>query len=352
MKTSSVAIVLCLNIGTDPPDVVKTSPCARTECWLDPFSKSRHRSLESIGNALQKQYSQLQNKCVFRQLLDPTVEELRDFSQSIRQKARGDRVLFHYNGHGVPRPTPNGEIWFYNKTYTQYIPLSINELRTSMVGSPAIYILDCSGAGNCVPHFNVPPVNPCFEAKLEDDGDVTGASRADIVLAACGANEVLPMEPAYPADIFTSCLTTPIAVALRWFVLENPLSMEGVDVEAVAHVPGKLADRKTPLGELNWIFTAITDSIAWSLLPRPLFHRLFRQDLLAASLFRNFLLADRMLRTLGCTPLSLPRLPKEPSAHPLWESWDLAVEASLNSFLGLRLPPPMPPADDGASAVL
>jgi regulator-associated protein of mTOR len=34
------------------------------------------------------------------------------------------------------------------------------------------------------------------------------------------------------------------------------------------------------LGELNWIFTAITDTIAWNTLPRPLFQKLFRQDLL------------------------------------------------------------------------
>jgi hypothetical protein len=35
--------------------------------------------------------------------------------------------------------------------------------------------------------------------------------------------------------------------------------------------------RKTPLGELNWIFTAITDTIAWNVLPRALFQKLFRQ---------------------------------------------------------------------------
>ena len=74
-------------------------------------------------------------------------------------------------------------------------------------------------------------------------------------------------------------------------------------------IPGKETDRKTPRGELNWIFTAITDSIAWNTLPRALFQQLFRQDLLVASLFRNFLLADRVLRSLGCTPQSLPRLP-------------------------------------------
>ncbi len=34
MKTWSVALVLCLNIGVDPPDTVKTNPCARMECWI------------------------------------------------------------------------------------------------------------------------------------------------------------------------------------------------------------------------------------------------------------------------------------------------------------------------------
>lgn len=33
-------------------------------------------------------------------------------------------------------------------------------------------------------------------------------------------------------------------------------------------IPGRLNDRRTPLGELNWIFTAITDTIAWNVLPR------------------------------------------------------------------------------------
>jgi len=34
MKTVSVALVLCLNVGVDPPDVVKINPCARLECWV------------------------------------------------------------------------------------------------------------------------------------------------------------------------------------------------------------------------------------------------------------------------------------------------------------------------------
>lgn len=92
-------------------------------------------------------------------------------------------------------------------------------------------------------------------------------------------------------------------------------------------IPGQLNDRRTMLGELNWIFTAITDTIAWNILPRDLFQKLFRQDLLVASLFRNFLLAERILRHYDCTPISSPALP-ESYRHPMWNSWDLALDQS------------------------
>lgn len=38
MKTGCVALVLCLNISVDPPDVIKISPCARMECWIGAFT--------------------------------------------------------------------------------------------------------------------------------------------------------------------------------------------------------------------------------------------------------------------------------------------------------------------------
>ena len=66
-------------------------------------------------------------------------------------------------------------------------------------------------------------------------------------------------------------------VALRWFCSRSLLKAEGLTKELIDRIPGKQTDRKTPLGELNWIFTAITDSIAWNMLPRSLFQRLFRQ---------------------------------------------------------------------------
>jgi regulator-associated protein of mTOR len=62
---------------------------------------------------------------------------------ALRRAARDERAVFYYNGHGVPKPTPSGEIWVFNKSgypcsnavislrpdYTQYIPVSLYDLQ-------------------------------------------------------------------------------------------------------------------------------------------------------------------------------------------------------------------------------
>ena len=181
-----------------------------------------------------------------------------------------DRLLLHYNGHGVPRPTRNGELWVFSKHHTHYMPVSVYELR-SWLGEPSVFVLDCSGAGALLPHFmeSIQVTAEGYAFSNTDDGPTSplptstptsttptpsktktaehrggdpslpksptpsssqqettngppspGHKSNCIVLAACGEDEVLPMNPQYPADIFTSCLTTPIPIALRWFVLQ------------------------------------------------------------------------------------------------------------------------------------
>ncbi|KAG0246063.1 raptor N-terminal caspase like domain-containing protein [Mortierella sp. GBAus27b] len=327
LKTISVALVLCLNIGIDPPDVVKTNPCAKLEAWIDPFVLPVPKSLENIGKALQAQYEVWQPRARYKAALDPSMEDTKKLCCVLRRNAKEERILFHYNGHGVPKPTASGEIWVFNKNYTQYIPVSLLDLQ-SWLGSPCIYVYDCSAAGNILISFNR------FAEKRDMDAAKQAGSqppspplRDCIQLAACGPDDTLPMNPDLPADIFTACLTTPIEIALRWFVLQHPL-LHNVTVDMVTRIPGKLNDRRTPLGELNWIFTSITDTIAWNVLSRDLFKTLFRQDLMVAALFRNFLLADRIMRSQKCTPMSSPALPPT-HQHPMWDSWDLAVDMCL-----------------------
>lgn len=360
MKTVGVGLVMCLNIGTDPPGTVRVPPCARLESWTDPFAEPPQKALEHIGLALQDQYTQWQPRARYRILMDPTADHVRKLCQSLRRFAKDERVLFHYNGHGVPRPTPNGEVWMFNAHYTQYMPLSVYDLQ-AWCGQPSIFVFDCSTASVLMPHFSRlsedsssterEPGNEAMagrRGRTASGQPVNPARREWIVLAACSENDMLPSNPELPADLFTACLTTPIKTALRWLASQNKLVLErcGGSLQRVDMLPGSINNRRTPLGELNWIFTAITDSIAWNVLSKPLFQRLFRQDLLVASLFRNYLLADRVMRSYHCTPVSLPELPMT-STHHLWASWDLAAEmcvAQLPSMLGYTIPPSMPPA--------
>ncbi|KAG2481632.1 hypothetical protein PVAP13_J096570 [Panicum virgatum] len=293
MKTGCVALVLCLNISVDPPDVIKISPCARMECWIDPFSMAPPKALENIGKTLHSQYERWQPKARYKLQLDPTVEEVKKLCNTCRKYARSERVLFHYNGHGVPKPTTNGEIWVFNKSYTQYIPLPITDLD-SWLKTPSIYVFDCSAAGIIV---------KAFLERLDWSSSSSSSSQKDcILLAACEAHQTLPQSAEFPADVFTACLTTPIKMALHW-------------------------DQQ----ELNWIFTAITDTIAWNVLPHDLFQRLFRHDLLVASLFRNFLLAERIMRSTDCSPISYPLLPPT-HQHHMWDAWDMAAEICLSKL--------------------
>lgn len=331
LKTVSAALAICLNIGVDPPDVVKTNPTAKLECWIDPTSTTHasSKTMEAIGKKLQEQYETLSIRVRYKQYLDPSVDETRKFCTSLRRNAKDERILFHYNGHGVPLPTQSGEIWVFNRNYTQYIPVSLYDLQ-AWLGAPSLYVFDCSHAGNIIQSFDrfvEKHESENVELRQQDPAAQLQSYSDNILLAACRKTESLPTSPDLPADLFTSCLTSPIEMSLTFFILENPLPSTLTKEDALK-VPGRLQERRSPIGELNWIFTAITDTIAWNLLPRPVFKKLFRQDLMVAALFRNFLLSERIMRAHGCHPMSMPSLP-ETHDHPLWQSWDLACEMVL-----------------------
>ena len=70
MKTVSVALVLCLNVGVDPPDTIKPHPCAKREAWVDPSLMNPTKVPQKIATNLQKSYEKLQPRARLEYLND------------------------------------------------------------------------------------------------------------------------------------------------------------------------------------------------------------------------------------------------------------------------------------------
>lgn len=361
-RTVYVVLMLCLNLGIDPPDARKPEKCACVQAWVDPSKYSSPSNIpDTIIKELGDQYLQLRCKMSISKSLDPTIEHVRSALLTARRGAAGERVLVHYNGHGVPAPSKNGEIWAFSVDYKQYVPIPLTEIN-NYVGLPAMWVFDCSRAGLAIDHYSAVYEHIRREREASQDAAATtptssgnslprrrGASnsaqaQADyqpqqkrgsqidelILLGACRGNELLPFNPDYPADVFTACLTTPIRMAVLWFCKHSALRKYPADI--FQRITGDADKRATPLGELTWIYNTVTESIAYDILPLRTFQRLFRTDTMVTFLFRNFLLAERIMRSLGCHPVSYPRIPKS-YKHPLWESWDLALDTFLAQIM-------------------
>ena len=194
------------------------------------------------------------------------------------------------------------------------------------LGGPSLFVLDCPCAGRLVRALARRGADAATAG-----GAAAAAAAAPVVLGATEADEWLPVADDFPADVFTACLTRPLEppcssrCARRSAARRRPPPPAA---QLLAALPGSLGDRRSPLGELTWVLTAITDSIAWQLLPPALFRRLFRQDVLLSALLRNFVLASRVMHTLHCSVVSHPPLPPMHD-HPLWEVWDHTVDLCL-----------------------
>ena len=351
-------MILALNLRVSPPGA-PPSPRARSEAWIMPSKKKNDRSVDVIARVLKEQFLNLCPKAsrtsrsfLFKQCQDPPVDTVKSMCVQMRTFAKDKRIVLHYNGHGVPKPSSNGEIWVFNRELTQYIPLSLYDLQT-WVGGPCVYIFDCDKAGLIIDWLakfteqrkDEQNRNYLARGNTSSSNKNTSSQSEEIqygdycAIAACSSNESLPSNKENPADILTCCLTTPIKMSLRWASSRTILQYRFLDddngkidyLSLIDKLPGNLDDRQTPLGELNWIFTAITETIAWEVVSPELFQKLFREDPIVASLFRNYLLADRILRDAQCTPVSYPKLPAS-HYHPMWKTWDQVLDFFLEQL--------------------
>lgn len=88
-------------------------------------------------------------------------------------------MYFITNGDAVAfLPLCNFSVYFFLQNYTQYIPLSIYDLQTWM-GSPSIFVYDCSNAGLIVKSFKQ------FALQREQELEVRSRPVAMLSVAVC-----------------------------------------------------------------------------------------------------------------------------------------------------------------------
>jgi hypothetical protein len=131
-RTYGGVLAVCLNVDVEPPDCpfprALLTGAGRLLCGIDPNESNQadpRQVVAQIGSQLEAQYEQIvsSRSTVFKQCLDPTVEQVHRNCRKLRREAKDDALLFHFNGHGVPAPSLLGEI---RLTLTLSLSLSLS----------------------------------------------------------------------------------------------------------------------------------------------------------------------------------------------------------------------------------
>ncbi|CCW64470.1 unnamed protein product [Phytomonas sp. EM1] len=369
--------------------------------WQSPQSMPSDADsiLPQLSEQLKEQYHTLASRpLITTSCLNQRAVDLGQALDKARKEAGTSKVIFHYYARGVPKAR-NGNIFLMNflSSASSCPPLSNMSLDTlrARVGFPLVFIADCANAGAILEDFILKreeqeqqhqflsrehqlvlsgsrPVSSADLDTMVDGGKGVSVSTMNytapklggaglphaptvsslsttatvfddfffIGASGCGGSQgALSQHDRLPSDILTSCLTTPLRLAMTWFMVKRH---DLIDVHPILLevLPGSLQDKKTPLGQLQWYFQCITECIAWSSFPLSTFSRLFREDIYVAPLFRGYLLAEHVIvGGLGGTMSVYPRLTPTHD-HPIWDSWENLLERSFVAVLKLVRPAP------------
>ena len=253
----------------------------------------------------------------------PTIDKLSNVS-TIRRDIQGGRILFHYIGYGFN--TIGEDIYALDKKSNKFIQYPLKNLFENLK-PPAWFIFDCSNAA------------AALHALKRTQEQKNGNDKIDwsdwFCFCATNVNEKLPSDPHLPRDFLTSCLLTPTRTAVLCHILQYYRTTLVKDNFPLRDLDGRLLGienqnkEPTPLHKsLQKTLDSITDAIAADVLPVETYKKLFRADPLTTKLFRNYLLAQYLLRPFQIHPVSVPSLP-DLSVHPLWQQWRATVDMAV-----------------------
>lgn len=267
----------------------------------------------TIQNYFKNSYNGFrQGKLKFYFIVAPSAEKFNQIS-TVRATYPHGRLLFHYIGYGFPTIEKDA-IYCSDRRSTKFERYNLKSIFMSLT-PPNWYIFDCSNAA---------VVLDLFKECIDEIADRNGTSY--ICMCATDVNEFLPDDPRLPKDFLTSCLLTPLRMAIICHVLQNfRTNIFGSNYPKEIPFDKLFSDK-----DLTTSLSAIIDAIAGDGLPKSLFIKLFRTDRSCAQLFRYFLLSQFLLRPYRVHPKSYPPLP-DLSMHPLWKHWSVILDTAICS---------------------
>lgn len=304
--------------------------------WKDQSNILSNTFSQYIQSYTREKYGKIRTRLRFYFQTDPTSEKLNN-SNTIRKDIQGGRILYHYIGFGFPRID---ESYIYtvdqkNGTFVNY-PIKV---LFEALKPPSWLIFDCSNAGSILHTLEKTSIEK-INSPSEKSNNSSYARSIDwkdwFCICATDVNEELPIDPHLPRDFLTSCLLTPVRMAVVCHIIQYYRTTIVNDEFPLNQLNLPLFSEDSPLyNALEQTLSAITDAIAVDSLPADVFRLLFRKDLVTMILFQRFLLAQYLLKPFQVHPKSNPSLP-DLSPHPLWHHWRAIVDMSVSSIFAPR----------------
>ena len=298
--------------------------------WTSVKSCSTSEFSSTVHTAYKNGYQQYRHQLRFVHLVSPSTDKMNGLASQRKETPLG-RILFHYIGYGYPS-AKRGKLYTCDGRPPTLKSYSIKKVMDALK-TPSWFIFDCDYAAAFIPKIEQHAKNMKNQGNAMQNRKRSVFSRVVnwddwYCMCATGTDEVLPNEPLLPRDFLTTCLLTPVPLAVLCHILKYYRTSFDYPTFPLSYLQNVLAGPK----HLNDLLETLADSIAADYLTPELFTRLFRKDKFLATFYRNFLLAEYLLHPYEVHPVSLPELPPM-FRHPLWHQLDSTIDLWITSNL-------------------
>ena len=289
--------------------------------WSDVSSFTEDAD-ESIRTIIREQYKKyFPSTSIVLPHIDVNFQKIQQFFAGSKIKQKDHRIVFHYCGYS-PADHDRESLIFSSKNFYEEVKIT-QVLQT--IGDCCTLIIDDDYSGNLL--------KPLIEYVNNSKNEI------DIVaFFSCQSDEVMPLSKNFPTDIFTSCMTTPGRMALvnhsRNYFCFSDSALQPIPALFMNNASDEEKDRiEAILADVRYVLNCTVEAMAFRLLPKDVFDKLFRSDKTLENFTCNFILACRILSAFNITPVSYPELP-DMTREPEWSTFDLRLDTALSQIQG------------------